>query len=84
MILKILWVLDTVVLIALIAGIFLGKPEKGIFAYIFLYIGLIGVSYWIRDSNPKWAMILASIPVALPILIVLFFAIIFNIAAIFK
>ena len=70
MILKILWVLDTVVLIALIAGIFLGKPEKGIFAYIFLYIGLIGVSYWIRDSHPKWAMMLAGVPVALPILIV--------------
>lgn len=82
--LKILWVLDVIVLIVIIAGIVLEKPEKGIFVYVILYLGLIAVSIYVRNSNPKLALIFASIPVAIPILIVLFFAIVFNIASIVK
>ena len=84
MFLKILWVLDAIILIAIIAGIILEKPENGIFAYVILYIGLIASSYWIRESRPKWAIFLAGIPVALPLLIVLFLAIIANLSNVLK
>lgn len=84
MLLKILWLLDAFVLLILVAGIFVKQAEKGTFVYVALYIILIGASYQLRASNPKVALTLASIPVAIPILIVLFFFIIFNISVVFK
>jgi hypothetical protein len=84
MLLKIIWIVDAVVLIALIASYFLGEPEKGKFAYVFLYIVLIGVSYFIKDTHPKMAMLVAGVPVLIPILVILFLFFAFSISAISK
>jgi hypothetical protein len=84
MLLKIIWIVDAVVLIALIASYFLGEPEKGKFAYVVLYIILIGVSYFIKGTHPKTALLLAGVPVLIPVLIILFLFLAFNLSAIFK
>lgn len=84
MLLKILWVLDIFILIPLVSSYFLGEPEKGKFAYVVLYIILIGVSYFIKGTHPKTAIFLAGVPVLIPVLIILFLFLAFNLSAILK
>lgn len=84
MLLKILWALDAVILLGLIASYFLGEPEKGKFAYVALYVILVGSSYFIRETHPRTALFLAGIPVLIPLLIVLFLFLAFSLSAILK
>lgn len=84
MLLKIFWGLDVLVILMLIASMVVEQPEKGKFAYIALYIILIGVSYFIKETHPKAAILIAGIPVFIPILIILFLFFAFTASSVFK
>jgi hypothetical protein len=84
MLLKILWCIDAFVLFNLVASISVEQPKKGKLTYITLYIILIGTSYFIKETYPKMAILLASIPVLIPIFIFLFLIVVFNLKNVLK
>ena len=78
MLLKIFWIIDIFLLVLLLISAFKGRLEIGAFTYVILYFILIGVSFFIQKTHPKIAIFLASVPVLVPILAILFFVIGFR------
>jgi hypothetical protein len=67
----ILWIIDLLVWIICVMESF-ASSNKSMAIPMTLLTLCLGLSWWFRNSNPKWALAIAGIPAGLVVLFVLF------------
>lgn len=83
MTLKILWFLHILVVMNIIGYIYYNRNWDAVL-YILAYVSVLGGSIYFQKRQPKLAILLAALPVALPVLVFVFLAVVFILHDLFK
>ncbi|MBK9014405.1 MAG: hypothetical protein IPM82_10115 [Saprospiraceae bacterium] len=64
------WVIDILLLLICLYETFAVSSNSSMGGLAFMLVVLLGLSWWLRASSPKWSLALAAVPAGLTVLFV--------------